>query len=109
MIQRTGTSSLFSMLSQHPAVGSTEPDPEQKRTKGFMAQDPQRYLLQSAGCIFVDTHLYFRVFFLLYTYLIVLFQIFLLKCCKKCPFFCFGTTAVQMELDAAAGVAVVCY
>ena len=41
-VQRTGTSSLFSMLGQHPAVGSIEPDPQQKTTKGFMAQDPRR-------------------------------------------------------------------
>eukprot|EP00752_Nemacystus_decipiens_P009108 g8132.t1 len=41
--QRTGTSSLFSMLGQHPGVGSIEPDTEAKRTRGFMAQDPQSY------------------------------------------------------------------
>lgn len=63
VLQRTGTSSLFSMLSQHPAVGSMEPDPDQKQTRGFMAQDPQRcatyrwrhctLLFLSRRCVFV--------------------------------------------------------
>ncbi|CAB1108167.1 unnamed protein product [Ectocarpus sp. CCAP 1310/34] len=39
--RRSGTSTLFSMLSQHPAVGSIAPEPRPELSSGFMAQDPE--------------------------------------------------------------------
>ncbi|CAM9654779.1 unnamed protein product, partial [Ectocarpus sp. 8 AP-2014] len=41
--RRSGTSTLFSMLSQHPAVGSIAPEPRPELSSGFMAQDPETF------------------------------------------------------------------
>ncbi|CAM9601256.1 unnamed protein product [Ectocarpus sp. 6 AP-2014] len=41
--RRSGTSTLFSMLSQHPAVGSIAPEPRPELSSGLMAQDPETF------------------------------------------------------------------
>ncbi|CAM9344565.1 unnamed protein product [Ectocarpus sp. 13 AM-2016] len=41
--RRSGTSTLFSMLSQHPAVGSIAPEPRPEFLSGFMARDPEMF------------------------------------------------------------------